>query len=306
LRCILIVLTAVAALGCSNGNGTKPKPPQPASDPAPAKARPPATALTSFPTVDLGGLGKAERDAFAAMVNEELCPCDCPKSFGACLQEGSRCEPAILLGNWLAAQLRDGVGADVLAEQITEEVGAGFAAKPKEINLSGYASKGDMNAPWTIVEFADFECPHCRLAAEVLDQMVKKHPGKIRVVYKHFPLTFHAMARRAAAASEAAGKQGRFWEMHDAIFATQTMIDDDLLLGHAKALGLDVKRFETDWNDAAMAAKVEASRKEGEALGVEATPAIFVNGRPFNLMRTIEAFELRLKMESARASASCD
>jgi protein-disulfide isomerase len=303
--CLSLLLGLV---GCTNGNGNAKKVPAPAARPADAEAAPraPGERFTTFPAVDLHGLGGEERELFARIANEEICPCDCPKSFGGCLQEGSRCEPAVLLGNWIAEQLRDGMAPDALAEQAAREIAGGFAAKPKVIDLAGYAAKGKDGAPYTIVEYADFECPHCRLASAVVDRLVKANPGKVRVVYKHFPLTFHAMARRAAAASEAAGQQGRFWEMHDAIFATQTMLDDDLILGHAKALGLDVARFERDWNDPATAAKVDASRKEGEALGVDSTPAFFVNGRPFHLMRTPEAFGLRLQMEDARKSSSCE
>lgn len=299
-------VVVAAALACSNGNGTKPPKPQPSSPGEPTAFRPSGAALTTFPAVDTSGLGQEEKSTFSRIANEEICPCDCPKSFAACLQAGTRCEPAVLLGNWMADQLREGIAPDALAEQVTQEIAGGFASKPKPVETAGYASKGAANAPFTIVEYADFECPHCKVASMVVDQLVKANPGKVRVVYKHFPLTFHAMAKRAAAAAEAAGKQGRFWEMHDAIFATQTMLDEDLLLGHAKALGLDVERFQKDWNDPATAQKVEASRSEGEALGVDATPAFFVNGRPFHLMRTPDAFSLRLQMEDARASSSCE
>lgn len=301
---VAVVVCAVTA--CSNGNGAKPQRPQPASSSEPAAFRPTGAPLTTFPAVDLEGLGQEEKRTFASIANEEICPCDCPQSFAGCLQAGTRCEPAVLLGNWMADQLREGVAPDALAEQVTQEIAGGFSSKPKPVATEGYASKGAANAPFTIVEYADFECPHCKVASLVVDQLVKANPGKVRVVYKHFPLSFHAMAKRAAAAAEAAAKQGRFWEMHDAIFATQTMLDEDLLLGHAKALGLDVERFQKDWNDPSTLQKVEASRQEGESLGVQATPAFFVNGRPFHLMRTPDAFSLRLQMEDARASSSCE
>jgi 2-hydroxychromene-2-carboxylate isomerase len=303
---IVVIALAFAGVACSNGNGAKPPAPQPVQDPEPAQVRPQATALTDFPAVDTSGLGKEELAAFRKIANEELCPCDCPQSFGGCLQAGTRCEPAVLLATWLVEQLRDGLPADALAEQMAGEIAGGFASKPKEIDLKGWASKGSLNATYTIVEYADFECPHCKLASTVVDQLVKKHPDKVRLVYKHFPLSFHPVARRAAMATEAAAKQGRFWEMHDAVFATQTMLDDDLLKGHAKAIGLDYARFEKDLDDPAIAARVDASRKEGEALGVDATPAFFINGRAFQLMRTLDAFELRLRMEAARATSSCE
>ncbi|MCP4502822.1 MAG: thioredoxin domain-containing protein [Deltaproteobacteria bacterium] len=265
-----------------------------------AQRKPP----TDFPAVDLSGLGEMERMAFAQIVNEEICPCSCPKSFGACLQKDTKCAPAVLMGNWIAKQLREGVPGEVLAEQVTREVAAGFGAKPKKIFTSGYASKGAAKPKHTIVEFADFECAHCRAAGAMVDRLVKDHKD-VKVVFKHFPLSFHQMAMPAAIATEAAAEQGRFWEMHNAVFATQNMLDENLLMGHAKALGLDVRRFEKDIKSPSLAAKVQASRAEGEKLGIESTPTFFINGRPFNLMRTIDAFELRFAMEDARATSSC-
>lgn len=307
---LLPLIVAALLAGCTNGNGAMPAKPQaapasPSSSGSPV-LKPQGSALTDFPAVDLSGLGAEERQTFARIANEEICPCDCPKTFGACLQAGTRCEPAVILGNWLADQLRQGAPPDALAQAVAQEIAGGFASQPKTIETQGFATKGSANAPITIVEYADFECPHCKVASAVVDHVVKANPSKVRVVYKHFPLSFHPMAKRAAAAAEAAGNQGRFWEMHDAIFATQNMLDDDLIRGHAKAIGLDVARFEKDWNDAATAAKVEASRREGQSLGVEGTPAFFINGRPFHLARTPDAFALRLSMEEARASSSCE
>lgn len=300
-------LVVTAALSCTNDGGAKPPPAAArAAGPAKAPATPPATggALDSFPTVDLSGLGAPERDALVKILNEEICPCGCPQSFAACVQAEARCEPAVQLANWAAEQLRLGLPADAVAEMLAGEAGA-FSSQPKELTTAGFAKKGADKPRYQIVEFADFECGHCKTAAAVLGRLVEKYPDRVQVVFKHFPLSFHAMAKQAAAAAEAAGAQGRFWQMHDAIFATQNLLDESLLLGHAKALGLDVARFEQDWRAASTLAKVEASRKEGEALGVQATPAIYVNGRPFNLMRSLDALELRLQMEEARATSAC-
>lgn len=310
MRHPLLLLVSSAALfvaSCSNnGRGQPAQLPQTSSGESPQQAPGRSDGLRTFPAVDLEGLEPAALDGFRAIANEEICPCECPRSFGGCLQAGTRCEPAVLLGNWLADQLRNGAAPEQLAEQVTQEIAGGYAVRPKDLLLDGYATKGDPDAPYTIVEYADFECPHCKMASSVVSQLVQANPGKVRVVYKHFPLSFHVMAKVAAAATEAAGLQGRFWEMHDAIFATQNMLDEDLIRGHAKAIGLDVGRFERDWKDPAVIAKVDASRQEGEALGITATPAFFINGRPFQLMRTPEAFSLRLQMEEARTTSSCE
>jgi protein-disulfide isomerase len=270
---------------------------------APALAGP--KQITKFPKVSLKALGAAEKTAFLSIVNEEVCPCACPKTFAQCLSKAGSCEAAELMANWMVTQLAEGVAPDQIASQVTDEI-AGFQSKPKPISTDGFhGSRGKRKAPYTIVEFADFECPHCKFASPALKRVLEQNPGKVRIVFKHFPLAFHAMAKPAAAAAEAAGEQGLFWEMHDALFATQQMLDEDLIMGHAKALGLNVDRFTADMKSPGTAAKIEASRAEGERLGIEATPSFFVNGRPFGLMRTPEAFELRLKMEDARKSAKC-
>jgi protein-disulfide isomerase len=269
--------------------------------------KPTATAgaeLTSFPAVDLGGLDASQKALFARIANDEMCPCGCPKSFGACLQSGTQCGPAVLLAEWLVDAIKDGISPDSLQQAMTKELTGGFAATPKSPDVKGFASKGSQRPAVTIVEYADFECAHCRAASPVVDELVKKHP-EVRVVFKHYPLPFHAMARSAAIAAEAAGRQNKFWEMHDAIFATQDLLSDELILGHAKALGLDVKRFKKDLLDPEIAKKVDGSKAEGTTLGVDATPAFVINGRPYYLSRSVDGFELRLKMEDARSTASC-
>ncbi len=262
------------------------------------------SSLTSFPAVDTSRLDPVGKAFFAKVANDEICPCDCPKSFGQCLQEGTHCKPAVLLGRWIVRNLEDGVTPDQLQESVTRELTGGFAGKKKSIETKGYAWKGSSNPKYTVVEYADFECQHCRAAAPLLDELVKQHPD-VKLVYKHYPLPFHAMARTAAIAAEAAGRQGKFWQMHDAIFATQDLLSDDLLKGHAKALGLDVDRFMKDMKDPAVVNKVDASQAEGKRLGVEFTPYLFVNGRPYFLARSPEGFAVRFAMEDARASSTC-
>ena len=254
--------------------------------------------------VDASHLDTAQRAAFDKILAEEVCPCDCPKSFGQCLQEGTKCKPAVLLAQWAISSLEQGIAGDVVAETITKEITSGFNAPARKPNLTGYAAKGAAKPKFTIVEYADFECGHCKAASAVIDQLVKKRPD-VQVVFKHFPLSFHAMARKAAIAAEAAGRQSKFWQMHDALFATQEILSDELILGHAKALGLDVARFTKDIADPALAKRVDDSRNEGGSFGIEATPAFFVDGRPYHLHRSVEGFELRLRMDAARATSSC-
>lgn len=288
------VLAAVSALVAGAALAAPPNAPA-------APTSPPL--LASFPAVELGKLDDAGKQAFAAMANEEVCPCGCPTSFGACLQN-DKCKPARLLGAWIVDLLAEGVDPKLVHEAVTRELTNGFPAAPRAPDLRGYGGKGANGAPITIVEYADFECTHCRAAGPVLNELTKRHP-EVRIVYKHFPLQFHAMARRAAVAVEAAGRQGKFWQMHDAVFSTQDLLSEELLLGHATALGLDVARFKRDLDDPELARRVEASRAEAMAFGFDSTPSFLINGRPYFLARSLDGFELRLEMERARATSAC-
>jgi len=263
-----------------------------------------SAALAQKLAVDASHLPPEQKAAFDKLLAEEVCPCDCPKSLGQCLAEGTKCKPAVLLAEWAIASYDAGVPPDSVAEALAREITSGFTAPPRKPVTEGFATKGTAKPKHVIVEYADFECAHCRAASTVVEQLAKKR-SDVQVVFKHFPLSFHAMAKKAAIAAEAAGRQGKFWPMHDALFATQDVLSDDLILGHAKALGLDVARFTKDIADPALAQRVDASRAEGVSFGIEATPAFFVDGRPYFLHRSLDGFELRLKMDAARASSSC-
>jgi protein-disulfide isomerase len=138
--------------------------------------------------------------------------------------------------------------------------------------------RGAEDAPVTLVEYGDFECPNCKQAAPVCDLMLKRFAGRVRLVYRHFPLEeVHPHALLAAEAAEAAAAQGKFWEMHDALFAHQ----HDLQLPHlrelARELGLEQRRFATDLGEHVYLRHVRAHEESGRASGVRATPTFFLN-----------------------------
>ena len=146
------------------------------------------------------------------------------------------------------------------------------------------------SGPVELVEFGDFECPYCRAAAPSLERVLDRLDGRARLRWRHFPLAAkHPHAEQAARAAEAAGLQGRFWEMHDVLFANQGALEDEDLLGYAKELGLDPGRFEEDLRSAAVADAVRADRQAGEAAGVTGTPSFFVDGRPYRGFYDAEA-----------------
>jgi protein-disulfide isomerase len=160
-------------------------------------------------------------------------------------------------------------------------------------------AKGPANAPVTIVEFSDFQCPFCSRLTPTLKQVEEKYGDKVRVVFRQFPLPFHQNAQKAAEASLCALDQGKFWELHDAMFGNQAELSVDQLKAKAASLGLNADKFNKCLDSGEKAAAIQADVKAGSAAGVNGTPAMFINGRflngavPIDQITTVIDDELR-------------
>ena len=140
--------------------------------------------------------------------------------------------------------------------------------------------RGRADAPVTIVEYGDYECPYCRAAFRDVRRLVDEHPENIRFVFRNFPIQqLHPHAEQAAEAAEAAAAQGRFWEMHDLLLQPYSHLDAESLVTYAEVIGLDITRFRREVTAQAHAAKIQADIAEGVRNGVNATPKFYVNGR---------------------------
>jgi protein-disulfide isomerase len=146
----------------------------------------------------------------------------------------------------------------------------------------GSPAKGPVGAPVTLIEFSDFECPFCSRVVPAVDQAIATYGDQVRVVFRQFPLNIHPRAPKAAEASLCAADQGKFWEMHDAMFAAQRELAVEQLKARAAGLGLDAAQFDSCLDSGKHAAKVAADMADGQKAGVSGTPAIFVNGRFIN------------------------
>jgi len=159
-----------------------------------------------------------------------------------------------------------------------------------KVNTQGAFIKGPLDAPIEIVEFSDFQCPFCKRVLPTLEKVMLKYPDKIRWVFKHFPLPFHADAPLAHEAALAAGEQGKFWEMHDRIFLRQKTMKREHLIRHAQDLGLDVEKFTADMDSGRFKATIQQDLLQGRQLGVSGTPAFFVNGQRLSGARPVSDF----------------
>lgn len=149
---------------------------------------------------------------------------------------------------------------------------------PTKIDIGSSPVRGNPNAKVTIVEFSDFQCPFCQRGSAVMEQVLKAYPNDVKIVFKNMPLSFHQFAEGAAKAALAAGKQGKFWEMHDALFKNQQELDEESLVKRATELGLNVDKFKTDMNSEEIAKQVKEDMELGQNSGVNGTPGFFVNG----------------------------
>jgi protein-disulfide isomerase len=144
--------------------------------------------------------------------------------------------------------------------------------------------RGPAQAPVTLEEFGDFQCPPCGMISGPLLEIEKDYGPKLRVIFRNFPFPNHQHALEAAYAAEAAGLQGRYWEMHDLLYKEQANWSNapdvkQLFVSYAKILGLEMDRFETDMAGPTAKARVTADQERGKSLGVNATPSIFINNQ---------------------------
>jgi len=167
------------------------------------------------------------------------------------------------------------------------------------IDTEGAPYLGNPDAPVTIVEFSDFECPYCSKVGPLMAELLAKNPETVKVVFKHYPLSFHKNARRAALASLAAQRQGRFWEFHDQLFEHQKELTPATIRKIAQQLSLDLDRFEKDLADPALAARVDKDIRDGKLAGVRGTPTLFVNGRRVK-NRSVEAIQKMINQELSK------
>ncbi|MGZ3458647.1 MAG: DsbA family protein [Archangium sp.] len=166
------------------------------------------------------------------------------------------------------------------------------AAEPvQHIEIGNAPVKGPKNAPVTIVAFSDFECPFCGRAAPTLLQLENEYKGKVRVAFKNSPLPFHQNAKPAAMAALAANEQGKFWEMHDKLFANQRALDRASLERYAQELKLDMGKFKAALDNNKFEAQIAADSAEGSRAGVNGTPTFFINGRSLVGALPIESFK---------------
>ena len=225
------------------------------------------------PTFYINGrqiIGAQPVEQFKAVINDEL------KKADKLLAAGTKPDQ-------LYAKLNaDNVAAPPVAPYAAPGAGGGGEPNPgvvQKIEVGKAPVKGDKNAPVTIVAFSDFQCPFCSRVVPTLKELEETYGKKIRVAFKNQPLPFHDNARIAAAAALAAHEQGKFWEMHDKLFANQQSLDRNSLIRYAGELGLNQAKFTAAMDSQKVLDQVDADQAEAGRVGATGTPTFFINGR---------------------------
>ncbi|HLX69934.1 MAG TPA: thioredoxin domain-containing protein [Verrucomicrobiae bacterium] len=166
--------------------------------------------------------------------------------------------------------------------------------KVYQLDLAKAPALGKADAPVTIVEFLDFQCPFCSKGYATLGELKKLYGERLRVVFKHFPLPFHTQAPLAHKAAIAAGAQGKFWQLQALLFENNANLDEPSLLRHAGSLGLDLEQLKKDMQSPETAEKLAADQREAEQLGISSVPAFFINGRYLLGAQPLDVFKSRI------------
>jgi protein-disulfide isomerase len=242
---------------------------------------------TSLPAVDLQGLTPAKKVTALKLLRNRDCTCGCDMKVAQCRVEDPGCSYSKALASVLVTAIKEGKSETAaMAAADASKFGQKHEAKlledPVTIPVAGAPVIGPADARITLVEFSDFQCPFCVKAVHQLEAVMKVYPKQVKLIFKQYPLDSHPQAAISAAAALSANQQGKFWPMHDALFANRTRLSRQTILELATGLGLDMKRFTADLDSAETKKLVARDIDDGDKIGVEATPTIFINGQKYN------------------------
>lgn len=226
--------------------------------------------------VDLSPLHDDEKASFEKLIQQYPSACGKPHSLLVSVKTDPKCKRSVFAMRYIARLL----AAHLLPSEVEEHYDLRFGPQPRvDIDVSKAPLRGEAHAPVTIVEFSDFQCPHCKHLQPALEQILSDYRGQVRVYFKNYPIErAHPDAKLAAQAALAAGKQGKFWEFHDKLFrGDQEHEDMGVLEKYAKELKLNIPKWKGDIDG--FAQQVAQDHSDGEKLNVSATPTMYINGR---------------------------
>ncbi len=245
---------------------------------------------------DHSRMNNAQQQRAAALLRSEFCYFGCSRSIARCLEAAQPNRTARRLAGYVVRQVLAGRTDNHIRQSIRQRSLSVHPIDTVTIDVSNAQCAGPANAPLTVVEYADFECPHCRVISPILHRFIGQMGPNVRVCFKHWPVRGHDHALAASIAALAAARQGRFWQIHNALYASSPRLEEENLAAAAQTAGVqNIARWNRDRQNSALRQQIEADKLEGLRNGVGGTPTIFVNGKEY-LGQQIEA-ELRDRLE---------
>lgn len=238
------------------------------------------------PGIDISKLDGFERKVFFRVLNSEPSSCGKGHSLIYSVKHDPSCKRSVYAAKLVAKLVDAGFTDSEVIEQLQRRY---RDPVQKSIDISRAPSKGPADARVSIVEFVDYECPHCRMAQGLLHQVLHAYVRQVKLSFKHFPLSGHTNARLAADAAAAAQKQDKFWPYNEKLWDKADNLTPAVLEEIAKAVGLDVARWRTDMKSDEIKSRVSQDKADGVALGINSTPAIYINGRKYTDRHDIES-----------------
>ena len=279
-------LLAFALLATASGAAAARTPPRLLAEAGPREASE-EEAQRLLPRADFSGLNGVQRAELIDVAGDTFDYAGCSSTLAACLRADVKDKHAPRMAKLASMLIQDGLPASQVLFFL-ERYYAGFdKSKRKRVSSSDCPILGDPKAPLTLVEFSDFQCPHCAAAAKPLRELAER--GKVKLCSKYFPLPGHPRARVAAACAEYARGKRKFWEMSDLLFAHQDELEDGTLKSLAREVGLgDGSEMLKEAYANKFEPVIERHIKEGEAAQIQATPSLFVDGRLHTLPVKLE------------------
>lgn len=240
--------------------------------------------VTDPPGVDWKGLAGPKKAAALRVMQAEGCNCGCNLKIAECRIKDSACGVSRNLASVVVKASSEGKSPQAIKAELDRIASEGppvLDPEPITISTAGDPVLGPAGAKITIIEFSDFQCPYCAKAVAETKEIMRQMPN-VKIVFKQFPLDSHSDAAFGAEVSLAAQAQGKFWEMHDLLYAGFPDLSRARINSYARQLNLDMKRFAAELESHKYKARVQAEEKEGEVAGVDGTPKFFFNGRRYN------------------------
>ena len=251
--------------------------------------QPAHASVPTLPGVDTKDLDKEETALLVSILEAQFDPCGKPVNMLASV-EGNTCAVATRLANFAVGKIQRGLSKKQVIRALLKEQKR--LTTRHKFDVTGRPYAGPKDAAVTVVEFFDFECPHCRIVAEKMDQLLEKYDG-VKLVYKQYPLSFHPNARIAAIQGIAGHMQSKWKVLHNAFFENQSGLSEAKIAEIVASAKLDTAKLKKDIDAAER--MVDADRKEGDIADIEGTPTFFVNGRMVEFEELESAIQKELK-----------